>query len=294
MELQAEEFYRQSRNQIVIDLRPQALLQSKTLLEARPFDSAIPEKNKPVFLITGEENIPKALTGSPCIFLLGKGYESLLEWQDWYFSKVNLFILGGKTGTGKTAVLKQLHQIGEPVIDLEELAAHKGSVFGNLEGNLQPRGHQFRHHIFDLLYQVGNDVFFWIEEEGPFLGELAIPSSLYKNMLQSQMIELILPFEQRLHRLMNEYGSADVPVFIAAIRKLEKRMGTSQNHRAIHFYEKGEKEKAFQILLEFYDRMYEFRRDKYRTGNKEEFRIDAGSPEQIALVLQTDLKKKRP
>jgi tRNA 2-selenouridine synthase len=40
----------------------------------------------------------------------------------------NLIILGGKTGSGKTDILKELARQGEQIIDLEGLAHHKGST----------------------------------------------------------------------------------------------------------------------------------------------------------------------
>ena len=49
-----------------------------------------------------------------------------------------LKILGGYTGAGKTEVIKELERKGEQVIDLEDIAKHKGSAFGNIGLPKQP------------------------------------------------------------------------------------------------------------------------------------------------------------
>ena len=52
-------------------------------------------------------------------------------------------ILGGYTGSGKTEVLKELKSNGEAVVDLEEIAKHKGSAFGNIGLPQQPTQEMF-------------------------------------------------------------------------------------------------------------------------------------------------------
>ena len=47
-------------------------------------------------------------------------------------------VLGGMTGTAKTAVLRRLQALGRRTVDLEAMADHFGSAFGNLEGHAQP------------------------------------------------------------------------------------------------------------------------------------------------------------
>ena len=59
-------------------------------------------------------------------------------------------VLHGLTGVGKTEVLKKLKSLGYPTLDLEEMAAHRGSIFGTIglgEGNNQK--------IFDSLLYKG-------------------------------------------------------------------------------------------------------------------------------------------
>jgi len=56
-------------------------------------------------------------------------------------------VLGGMTGTAKTEVLRALAQQGARVIDLEGMAKHFGSAFGNLERHPQPTTEQFANDL---------------------------------------------------------------------------------------------------------------------------------------------------
>ena len=68
--------------------------------------------------------------------------------------KSKFVVLGGKTGSGKTEILKQLASLGEQVIDLEALANHKGSAFGALGEEPQPRVEQFENNLFAILKKM--------------------------------------------------------------------------------------------------------------------------------------------
>jgi len=50
----------------------------------------------------------------------------------------NVVLLDGPTGSGKTEVLARLPAHGVQAVDLEALAAHRGSLFGGLPGRPQP------------------------------------------------------------------------------------------------------------------------------------------------------------
>jgi tRNA 2-selenouridine synthase len=63
----------------------------------------------------------------------------------------NMIILGGKTGSGKTYILKELEKRGEQIIDLEGLANHKGSAFGWIGENQQPTTEHFENLLHDAL-----------------------------------------------------------------------------------------------------------------------------------------------
>ena len=59
--------------------------------------------------------------------------------------------MGGKTGTGKTKILKLLRDNNYQIIDLEGLASHRGSTFGGLGMKAQPSNEQFENNIAEEL-----------------------------------------------------------------------------------------------------------------------------------------------
>ena len=67
------------------------------------------------------------------------GYKSYRkEVQNLFLQNMEYIILGGRTGSAKTKILSALKTSGEQVIDLEKLANHKGSAFGDLGEDVQP------------------------------------------------------------------------------------------------------------------------------------------------------------
>src|SRR5207244_10672721 len=60
-------------------------------------------------------------------------------------------VIHGPTGSGKSRYLKNLQRSGEQVLDLEELAAHRGSVLGNLPGRPQPSQKWFESQLLAAL-----------------------------------------------------------------------------------------------------------------------------------------------
>ena len=67
------------------------------------------------------------------VYTLAGGYKAYRKWgRDQFEKEYKLKVLGGYTGSAKTLVLQELQKNGQPVIDLEALANHKGSAFGAL------------------------------------------------------------------------------------------------------------------------------------------------------------------
>lgn len=60
-------------------------------------------------------------------------------------------VLAGRTGSGKTRVLRELAALGGQVLDLEELAAHRGSLLGSEPGRLQPAQRLFESLLYERL-----------------------------------------------------------------------------------------------------------------------------------------------
>lgn len=119
-----------------------------------------------------------------------------------------LIILAGHTGSGKTEFLNQL-ALESPVIDLEALANHRGSSFGQ-RGQVQPAQAVFENAI--ALEFMGGEIkseasnLPWIlEDESSHIGQCLIPQSLFKRMKLAPRIILEATLEERVQRIWREY-----------------------------------------------------------------------------------------
>ncbi len=82
------------------------------------------------------------------VFSLSGGYKAFRNWVLKQFEKeYKFYILGGYTGSGKTYVLHELKNRGEKIIDIEFLAVHKGSAFGNIAFKTQPSQEMFENKL---------------------------------------------------------------------------------------------------------------------------------------------------
>ena len=88
----------------------------------------------------------------------------------------NLLIIGGKTGTAKTQIINGLPH----AIDLEGLANHRGSAFGN-RIEPQPSQASFENKIaYQYIFNsLAEQTKFFMEDESRMIGSLNIPLSLF-------------------------------------------------------------------------------------------------------------------
>ncbi|MEO8171934.1 MAG: tRNA 2-selenouridine(34) synthase MnmH, partial [Sediminibacterium sp.] len=78
------------------------------------------------------------------VYTLVGGYKVYRKWVLQQFEKeYQLNMVGGYTGSGKTEALHVIAKKQQPVIDLENLASHKGSAFGGFGQPPQPSQEMF-------------------------------------------------------------------------------------------------------------------------------------------------------
>jgi tRNA 2-selenouridine synthase len=114
-------------------------------------------------------------------------------------------VLHGLTGVGKTEVLKKLKASGYPTLDLEEMAAHRGSIFGTIglgEGNNQKT---FDSLLYKGLQEIQGSTYFVMEAESKRIGKAAQPHELMDKKMKGINIYIHTPLEQRVKQLVNEY-----------------------------------------------------------------------------------------
>ena len=194
------------------------------------------------------------------VYTLAGGYKSFRNWVLQQFQKAYPFkVLGGYTGSGKTQILHELLKADHAVIDLEGIASHKGSAFGGLGEAKQPTQEMFENKLGWSLYSISieKDGYIWIEDESQRIGSVNLPNTLYKNMQQSPVYFLDIPFEERLNYITEEYGKFSKEALVAAIMRIQKRLGGQNTKNAINYMLEDNFKDCFRILLSYYDKYYE-------------------------------------
>ncbi|MFZ1800897.1 MAG: tRNA 2-selenouridine(34) synthase MnmH, partial [Chitinophagaceae bacterium] len=192
-------------------------------------------------------------------FVLEGGYKTFRHWALEQLEKdYALYVLGGYTGSGKSEILQELQTKNHAVVDLEGIACHKGSAFGNLDDAPQPRQEMFENILADTLWKmnVEGETNIWVEDESRRIGALNIPATFYNCMRAAPVFFIDIPFEERLSHIVEEYGKYKKENLRDAIERIQKRLGGLETKNAIAFLEAGDLENCFSILLKYYDRCY--------------------------------------
>ncbi len=191
------------------------------------------------------------------VTLLKGGYKTYRHWVLSQFEqKRKVLVLGGKTGCGKTELLKELQKCGEQIIDLEEVANHKGSAFGSLGKPEQPYTEHFENLLAMQWCSLSNDKRVWIENESFKIGTCVIPLSLYNQMREAAVVTVEVSYEIRRKRILNEYGNFDKALLAEKTEKIRKRLGGLRLKNALAFLEEGNLNAWCDIMLEYYDKTY--------------------------------------
>lgn len=205
-----------------------------------------------------------------------------------------LEIIGGKTGSGKTEVLQAMQSLGEQIIDLEGLACHKGSAFGHLGQAPQPTAEQFENDLQLKLSELDHKKRIWLEDENHGIGKVFIPLPLWQQMKQVVILEIDVPFEQRVERLVKEYGIFSKAELEETLKKIGKRLGGQHLKTALEALEEGDLRKVAEISLIYYDKAYQYNHEK-RNAQRHRLDVSKLNTKQIAeqLVKAIDEKNKK-
>ena len=207
------------------------------------------------------------LVGIRCFVLQGgiKAYrQQLLE--DFAGIK-RLIILQGSTGSGKTEILQKMRKLGEQVIDLENAANHRGSAFGDVGLGDQPTSQQFQNDIHDALIRMDPDRRIWLESESLTIGKVYLPETLWETMNRSTLVEINIPRDKRIERIVTDYGHYDRELLIEKTKKIQKRFGGNNVKKVVGLIDEGKLAEAVDLLLHYYDKSYAFSQEKYKGAN---------------------------
>ncbi len=114
-------------------------------------------------------------------------------------------VIHGTTGSGKSRLLRALESAGAQVLDLEDLAAHRGSVLGNLPDRPQPSQKMFETLLWDALRRCDATRPVFVEGESKKIGQLQVPEALMHAMRGSECVLLQAGRATRIALLSDEY-----------------------------------------------------------------------------------------
>jgi tRNA 2-selenouridine synthase len=121
--------------------------------------------------------------------------------------KLELRVVCGRTGSGKTRLLRALAAEGAQVLDLEDLAQHRASVLGLIPGHPQPTQKAFETSIWDVLRRFDTSRPVFVESESKKVGNLRVPEALIERMrTQSSCLRIEMPDDARVQLLLEDYA----------------------------------------------------------------------------------------
>ena len=185
-------------------------------------------------------------------------------------------ILAGRTGTGKTTILKKLNSS----IDLENHASHKGSAFGGTEKD-QPTQINFENNIASEYIRHNGNVLF-LEDESRRIGKISIPNKWHIKMAKSKIVIIDLDIEERISNIEREYVYDRLDngmskenlnkILQSSLFNIRKRLGLKNykdisekiNSSTISPNKASHKEWIKELLLTYYDPMYDYQLNSKR------------------------------
>ncbi len=191
--------------------------------------------------------------------ILRGGYKTYRNHALNYFEKERpLILLGGKTGSGKTDVLKKLAETSGQVIDLENIAHHKGSAFGGINEEKQNPQQIFENTLYHKMNETDPLLPVIMENESQNIGYNKIPTGLWNNMKKGTIIKLNVPLELRIHKLVADYTTVNVNELKKSVLKIAQQLGPLNTKNCLHYLNEGNLADVARISLLYYDKAYDY------------------------------------
>ncbi|SAL09970.1 tRNA 2-selenouridine synthase [Caballeronia turbans] len=170
----------------------------------------------------------------------------------------------GHTGSGKTRLLQALDSAGAQTLDLEALAAHRGSLLGALPGRAQPSQKAFDSALVHALsgFDPAKPVF--VEAEGRRIGSITMPDAVLDNLHVASCVQVEARREDRIAFLLQDYGHLfDDPAFFKA--QLTKLVALHSRERVAHWHRLIDENARAALFAELIDHHYD---PAYRRSNQ--------------------------
>lgn len=202
---------------------------------------------------------------------------------------LRVVLLEGPTGCGKTELLGMAAQRGVQVLDLEGLAAHRGSLFGAIPGAPQPSQKMFESRLLSELERLDPARAVLVESESSKIGERMIPPALWRLMEIAPRISLSAPPQARARYLVTAYDeiTRDPAALDEILARVPDRPGRKRLAEWRALAAEGRFEELAAALIELhYDPAY--RRSARKEGRAELAQIEMGGVGAADLAAAAD------
>ncbi|MDF2936713.1 MAG: tRNA 2-selenouridine synthase [Paenibacillaceae bacterium] len=203
------------------------------------------------------------------VYRLEGGYRDFRRWTNARLEQLSgrswpSYVLQGYTGTGKTAILQALQAERAPVVDLEQMAGHRGSIFGGV-GMAAHNKKTFDAYLVDRLEELEQSPWIMLEAESRKIGKIAVPEFIMRSKEKGKTIVLELPLEERARHIVADYRpEIHSEALLAAYRMIKEKIHTPIAKDIESKLLSGAYQEAVLLLLEYYyDPLYSHAAGQY-------------------------------
>lgn len=213
-----------------------------------------------------------------------------LEWEHRLLSDHphRVVMLGGYTGVGKTQLLRQMKSQGCQVIDLEALASHSGSCFGNLEEQQQANPADFVDSIYQQWKSFSSRKVVWVEYERNYIGQLQVPPLFFRKIHQGQLIVLHDSRKRRVDRIVKDYAHHEQEAILFAASKIRKKIGWENYETFCKCVQCFQFHRAVEVVIDYYDKAYEYGMDYSTYSTVSDYYMDGENDDSLHYLLTID------
>jgi len=171
-----------------------------------------------------------------------------------------IVVICGSTGAGKTKLLDILGKRGLPVINLERIANHRGSIFGHIGLGSPTTAKNFDALLLSRLCQLKDSPYIIVECESRRVGNAFLPDVIYNAMQCGKKALLKTSLEIRIDRLIEDYSALNKETELdirESIKSLTRKLGHRKIDMLLNLYSAGAIREVTKILLtDYYDPLY--------------------------------------